>query len=104
MAQGIPSVIGARCGSCWLRREGRGASKRTKFAGFTLLELLVVIAIIAILAALLLPSLSRARDKARAVGCQSNLRQVWLTARMAWFQDNAATYIDDDAFLQWWWD
>ncbi len=67
-------------------------SRCARRSGFTLVELLVVVAILSILATLLLPALSMAQSKGRAVQCVNNLRQLYLANTM-YAAENRGHYV-----------
>lgn len=95
----------------------RSADAGRRGLAFTLIELLVVVAIITLLLAILLPSLSSARERARSVACMTNLRSLMMAQNFyaeanndffagSWFDgsnpvDWVADYLNNDTKTNW---
>ena len=84
------------CGGVLACPPRRLAGWRARPGGFTLIELLTVVAVISLLVAMLMPSLSRAREIARRAKCAMNQRSILLGATLYAASENSYPYIELD--------
>jgi prepilin-type N-terminal cleavage/methylation domain-containing protein/prepilin-type processing-associated H-X9-DG protein len=94
-----PYGVAGKCGG-FIRQS------RYTEGGFTLIEFLVVIAVITLLIAILIPSLQKARNQARAVKCQANLRQWGLVFSSFLADNNEKFFLEEPFYFPWfiYWD
>ena len=86
-------------GESWQWYNHKSEIRNQKSPGFTLVELLVVITIIGILIALLLPAVQAAREAARQMQCQNNLKQLALGCLQ---HESATKRLPTDGWGTWW--
>jgi len=102
-AESLPSFSAKRPRFTWPQQPAiRHWKTRLFLHGFTLIELLVVISIIALLLAILMPTLQRVKNQARAVKCQANLHQ-WGLIISAYTTDNDGMFWRYPSYPWSWW-